>query len=338
MYINPINKGLFTYYQDSLDMVSGEAILLLKRQQYVYEVLIVVLVLMGCHPGRMVVDELVEEVVPALPDAPGLGARHLPDELDPAQAGEVVLDVEPSEESRVDVGELPEQPVAAFLHGELARDGAADEVVDEGVQELAHVDGLPRGGGAAHPAQRAAHLLLPRGPLRPHLAGVEQVHGDQLPRLAEVVAVGREARVGGAVHDDVGHQGARAGGEDVVVGAEHGLGDARRRDHHGRHGAEAEQHQVRAVPGGERGEGHVGDVPHQVQVPDDGELHGRRRQQAQELVGVAGRRRRRSVVLRRRRRRRRREVAEQERQEQQGEGDREQQRSLRCCCFVQQLV
>jgi hypothetical protein len=116
-------------------------------------------------------------------------------------------------------------------------------------------------------------LLLAGWALRSHLPGVEQVQRHQLPDHAEVVAVGREARVGRAIHDDVRDQGPRARREDVVVRAQDGLGGARRGDDHGGHGAEADQHEVGAVPGREACEGDVRRT-NEVHVPDDGEPPG----------------------------------------------------------------
>jgi hypothetical protein len=61
------------------------------------------------------------------------------------------------------------------------------------------------------------------------------------------------------------------------VGAEDGLGGARRRGDDGGHGAEAEEHEVGAVLGGERGEGDGWEGAHEVEVrrwPMTGSLFG----------------------------------------------------------------
>ena len=116
-------------------MVPGDAVLVLPGEQDVDEVAVVVLgggalpLLTPRRPGRMVVDEPVEQLVPPLSALPGLGADDLAEQLDPRQPREVVVEVEASKERGVGVDELAEQAVPALLAGELAGDGAADEVM-----------------------------------------------------------------------------------------------------------------------------------------------------------------------------------------------------------------
>ena len=105
---------------------------------------------------------------------------------------------------------------------------------------------------------------------RLHLLNAEHVCGDELPRLPPVLAVRREGDVRRAVHDDVGDEGWGPRCQDVVVRAKHLLGGARRRHYEGPHGAQAEDHHVRAVLPGQAPKGDMWEGANKVQVPDDG--------------------------------------------------------------------
>jgi hypothetical protein len=111
-----------------------------------------------------------------------------------------------------------------------------------------------------------------------HLLGAEHLRGQELPALAPVLSVGRERDVRRAVADDVGGHGRRPGREDVVVGAQDGLGGGRRGHEQGGHGAEAEEHEaVAAVLGVEVPDGLVRLGADEVEVADDGQPARRRR-------------------------------------------------------------
>ena len=129
MYVSSrsIEQQAGTHYQHGFDMVPGDAVLLWTGEQDIDKV--AVALLKPRRPGRMVVDELVEQLVPPPADLLGLGADDLAEQLDPRQPREVVVEVEASKERGVGVDELPEQAVPALLAEELAGDGAADEVM-----------------------------------------------------------------------------------------------------------------------------------------------------------------------------------------------------------------
>lgn len=113
----------------------------------------------------------------------------------------------------------------------------------------------------------------------------EELRGDDLPDVAPVLAVRGEGDVRRAVEEDVGDDGAWPGREDVVVGAQDGLRGARGRHDDGRDGAKAEKHEAAAaVPRGQVPERDVGEGAHQVEVPDDGEPAGRRRELREQLL------------------------------------------------------
>ena len=81
----------------------------------------------------------------------------------------------------------------------------------------------------------------------------------------------------------------------MVLRAQHGLRGARRGDDERGDGAEVEEHEaVAAMLGGEVTEGDVREAADEVQVADDGEPAGRRRQLTQQLFsGSCGGRRQR---------------------------------------------
>lgn len=84
------------------------------------------------------------------------------------------------------------------------------------------------------------------------------------------------------MEERVGERVVRAGGEEVVVRAEDGLGGAPVGDDEVAHLAQAEEQESvgAAVVGGEAGQGDVGGGADQVQVADEGEPWRRRRETA----------------------------------------------------------
>uniref|UniRef100_A0A804NJQ0 Uncharacterized protein n=1 Tax=Zea mays TaxID=4577 RepID=A0A804NJQ0_MAIZE len=279
------------YHKYALDVIRGETVVFLQRQQEVHEVFRVVVALLAAGE-RVLGQQLVEEAVPPLADALGLGADDPEEQVHVRQLREVVLHVEPAQEGGAGLRQLPEQLVPALLPVGLAEHGAAHEVAGVAAQQLRHVERRPRGrlGGVADPGHHQAHLLLPLPPLGEDHLGAEQVRVDHLPRRAPVLAVRREGHVRRVVADDVGDGVPRAGRQHVVVRAEHGLGGLRRGHHDGGHGADLHQHQpVVAVLGVEVAEGDVRVGADEVEVPDDGELPRRRRRQPV-LLPFGGRR------------------------------------------------
>ena len=128
------------------------------------------------------------------------------------------------------------------------------------------------------------YLMLACMAVGPDFLVGEEVRGDDLLDLAPVLAVGRKGDARGAIEEDVGGRGVGPGREDVVLRAEDGLRRARRGDDDRRYGAEVEEHEaVAAMPGGEVTERDVREGADEVQVADDGEPPGRRRQLAQQL-------------------------------------------------------
>ncbi|KAB8107084.1 hypothetical protein EE612_041650 [Oryza sativa] len=207
----------------------------------------------------MLAYDVTKNTVPLLLELLGVGAHHSPQQIHLRQAREVVFQVEASVLISVAGGELHEQLVPAFSpERRLPAHGAAQDVVGEGAEQLPHVDGGARGRRLVELGDGDAHLLLAATAERLDLLGAEQVGGDELPRLAPVVAVGGEGDVGGAIGEDVGDGGARPRREHVVVSPEDGLGGARGRDDEVAHLAELEEHE--AVGGVLLGEVAEGDV------------------------------------------------------------------------------
>lgn len=113
-----------------------------------------------------------------------------------------------------------------------------------------------------------------------HLLGAEHVRGEEFPALPPVLAVGHERDVRGPVADDLGGHGRRPRREDVVLGAQDGVGGAGRGHEQGGHGADAEEQQaVAPVLGVQVPDRDVGLGADEVEVADDGQLaRGRRRE------------------------------------------------------------
>ncbi|WVZ69499.1 hypothetical protein U9M48_018273 [Paspalum notatum var. saurae] len=98
----------------------------------------------------MVIDELIEQVIPHLVHPPCLGAHHPFDEVQLHQHREVVLQIEPPQQRRVGLDELPEELVA-------------------------QVDGGACGGRLVDLGHDQTHLLLPRMAVGPHLPVAEEI-------------------------------------------------------------------------------------------------------------------------------------------------------------------
>jgi hypothetical protein len=174
---------------------------------------------------------------------------------------------------------------------ELARHGAAHDVVGKRVEQVAHVNDSSSAGCQqliTDLCDGQADLVDPRMLKGPDLVGGEQVRGDELPALQPLLPVGHEGHVGGATEEDGRDGQRRPGSEGVVVRPQDLPRRPRRRHDEVSDGAEAEKHEAAAVLGGEVAEGDVGlllVVADEVQqVADDGETTRGRRGQRQLLV------------------------------------------------------
>lgn len=224
----------------------------------------------------MVVYDLNKQLVPSLLQRARPGQHHSPEQTDLGQAREVVLQVEPPYRGHAPGDELPEQLVPAFLPEELPGHGTAHDVVGEGAEQLGHVDGGARGRGRPELGHHKARLLLAGALERAHLPGAQQVGGDELASLPPVLTVEGEGDVGGAAEEDVRDDGRRAGGKDVVVRAQDGLGGARGGDDEVGHLAEVDEHEAVAagVLPGEVREGDVRVGPTRCRWPMRGSFGG----------------------------------------------------------------
>uniref|UniRef100_A0A0A9F950 Uncharacterized protein n=1 Tax=Arundo donax TaxID=35708 RepID=A0A0A9F950_ARUDO len=106
-----------------------------------------------------------------------------------------------------------------------------------------------------------------------HLLGAQHMRSSELPALAPVLTVGCKRDVCRAIADDVRGHGWWPRREDVVVGAQDGLGGARGGHEQGGHGTDAnEQEAVAAILGIEVSDGYVGLGAEEVEVADDRQL------------------------------------------------------------------
>ncbi|WVZ61289.1 hypothetical protein U9M48_011190 [Paspalum notatum var. saurae] len=153
----------------------------------------------------------------------------------------------------------------------------ADDAVHAGEDVLVQCHCHRRGATGGEVGDEPVHLLLPRAPGGLDAPLAQQLHDEEPAHLAPVLAVGREGHVLEAVGQAAGP---RRVGPAAAVGVVllHHLPRRRRRRHHQRrHRAQAEQHDG-AVPARQLAEAPVRQRAQQVQVAQDGNLRGARRQ------------------------------------------------------------
>lgn len=222
----------------------------------------------------VLLNELLEQVVPPLVESPRPDREQPQDHIRHCHLGEVGLEVESSKKGNVDLCQLTEKPVPAMVPVRFSEDCTAHKVIGVPGQEVAQVHCPAHGGCLADLVDHEAHLCLPIMAEGVHLLGAEHVRGQELLGLPPGLTVGREGDARRAVANDVGGDGRRPRREHVVVGAQDGGGGARRRHEQGRDGTGAEEQEAAAaVLGVEVSDGYVGLLgADEVEVADDGQF------------------------------------------------------------------
>jgi hypothetical protein len=216
---------------------------------------------------EVVVDHLLVERV-ELMEVPLQPPPQAPERVHPPQPRHVVGHEESAQEllHLVEDGAGLDAPFAAATVTE--RDAAQDPVARRH-EPLAQVHGGAGRGRARDGGDERGDLALADAA---HARGAQELRQGRAARGAPEGAAGmREDDVLQAVGDPGGRGQRRAPRHGPVVGLERGAQRAGGGDDERGDGAQAEPHERRAVPGGQRGEGVVRDRAELVEVADEGQ-------------------------------------------------------------------